>query len=103
MSRFVFDRFYQVDNSLTRMAQGTGIGLALVKELAELMGRTIAVKSALGKGASFTLKLPVSNVAEQLDEQFAEPVGMDVPNGVQSISIHDKAGSGNRRNSGAVD
>ncbi|MEZ4921494.1 MAG: ATP-binding protein [Saprospiraceae bacterium] len=90
---FVFDRFYQVDNSLTRMAQGPGIGLALVKELAELMGGTIAVKSALGKGASFTLKLPVSNVAERLDEQFAEPVGMDVPNGVQSISIHDKAGS----------
>ncbi|HFA48869.1 MAG TPA: response regulator [Bacteroidetes bacterium] len=52
----IFERFYQADNP-TR--QGTGIGLALAKELVELMGGTIRVFSEVGKGAEFTLRLPI--------------------------------------------
>lgn len=55
----IFDRFYQADNSNTRKGDGTGIGLALTKELIELMGGTITVNSQLGKGTSFTLLLPI--------------------------------------------
>ncbi|UHG93149.1 hybrid sensor histidine kinase/response regulator transcription factor [Spirosoma oryzicola] len=55
----VFDRFYQVDSSHTRAYEGTGIGLALVKELIELMGGTIAVDSQVGVGTTFTILLPV--------------------------------------------
>ncbi|MEQ1745704.1 MAG: ATP-binding protein, partial [Saprospiraceae bacterium] len=60
----IFDRFYQVDGSHTRSGEGTGIGLALSKELAELMGGGISVESEAGKGAAFTFWLPVgmSNV-----------------------------------------
>ncbi|MFD2573604.1 two-component regulator propeller domain-containing protein [Spirosoma soli] len=58
----VFDRFYQVDDSRTRAYEGTGIGLALVKELTELMKGTIGVESQRDSGTVFTLKLPVQIV-----------------------------------------
>ncbi|MDR3459192.1 MAG: ATP-binding protein [Verrucomicrobiae bacterium] len=55
---FVFDRFWQEDSSSKRKFQGVGIGLALVKELTEMMGGLVTVQSQLGKGATFTVKLP---------------------------------------------
>jgi signal transduction histidine kinase len=54
----VFDRFWQADNSSKRQFQGVGIGLALVKELTEMMNGIVSVQSQLGKGAVFALKLP---------------------------------------------
>lgn len=54
----IFDQFYQVDSSLTREAPGAGIGLALVKAIAELHGGGISVESALGKGSCFRVTLP---------------------------------------------
>lgn len=56
---FIFDRFYQVDNSTTRSGEGTGIGLTLSQELVRLMGGEILVTSELGKGSEFTVILPV--------------------------------------------
>ena len=58
----VFDRFYQVDGSHTRAGEGTGIGLALSKELAERMGGGIRVESELGVGSVFTFWLPIRSV-----------------------------------------
>jgi len=61
----IFDRFYQVDpdeSGHTRAGEGTGIGLALSKELAELMGGGIAVESELGTGSVFTFWLPFASV-----------------------------------------
>ncbi len=55
---FVFDRFWQEDGSSKRKFQGVGIGLALVKELTDTMGGTVTVESQLGKGTTFTVKLP---------------------------------------------
>ncbi|MCY7355906.1 MAG: hypothetical protein LH609_00225, partial [Rudanella sp.] len=55
----IFDRFYQVDDTHTRAYDGTGIGLALVKELIDMLGGTISVASEPGKGTTFTLHLPV--------------------------------------------
>jgi signal transduction histidine kinase len=55
---FVFDRFWQADGSTKRKFQGVGIGLALVKELTEMMQGSVSVQSQSGNGATFTVKLP---------------------------------------------
>lgn len=62
---FIFKRFAQVDKSITRKKEGSGIGLALVKSLVEIHGGTIRVKSELGKGSEFTITLPVKAMNTQ--------------------------------------
>lgn len=54
----IFDRFYQVQNDNQRNYEGTGIGLALVKELVEVLDGDISVTSQVGKGSTFIVKLP---------------------------------------------
>ncbi len=56
----IFERFYQADGSAIRSQGGTGIGLSLVKEMAELMGGHIRVDSEPGKYSRFLVGLPVS-------------------------------------------
>ena len=60
---FIFDRFYQADDSTTRKGEGTGIGLSLTKELVIMMGGTITVNSTLDKGSEFTILFPVKRSA----------------------------------------
>lgn len=55
----VFNDFYRVDNSLSRSTSGTGIGLALVKKFAGLMGGTVSAKNNDGPGCTITISLPV--------------------------------------------
>jgi signal transduction histidine kinase len=66
---FVFDRFYQADDSATRQAEGTGIGLTLTKELVHLLGGQISVKSRPGEGSTFIVTLPVTRFAEKQQPQ----------------------------------
>ena len=54
----LFRPFQQVDSSLTRRHEGTGLGLALTKRFAELHGGTVSFRSALGKGSTFRIWLP---------------------------------------------
>lgn len=65
----IFERFGQVDSSLTRQAEGTGIGLSLVKLFVEALGGTIALKSKIGKGSTFTILLPATEAQENQAEQ----------------------------------
>jgi signal transduction histidine kinase len=53
----IFDEFRQVDSSLTRKHEGTGLGLALTRRLVELHGGEITVESELGKGSTFIVTL----------------------------------------------
>ncbi|WP_316929620.1 ATP-binding protein [Winogradskyella psychrotolerans] len=59
----VFNRFYQTDASTIRKHEGTGIGLALTKELVELMNGNINVKSTLEKGSEFSVTIPITRKA----------------------------------------
>ncbi|MET0814234.1 MAG: PAS domain S-box protein, partial [Pseudoxanthomonas sp.] len=63
----LFRAFSQIDSSLARKFEGTGLGLAMVKQLAELHGGAVAVASAEGEGARFAAWLPL-RVAESVDE-----------------------------------
>jgi len=64
----VFERFVQVDGSSSREFSGTGLGLALAKELVELHGGQIYVKSQLGKGSRFWFDLPLAPVETRPNE-----------------------------------
>ncbi len=59
MSR-IFDRFYQADSSATRNFGGMGLGLYIVRQFTDILGGSIEAKSALGKGSTFTVTLPVT-------------------------------------------
>lgn len=60
----IFERFGQVDSSLSRQAEGTGIGLSLVKKLTEALGGSISVKSKVSAGSTFIVRLPNSKINE---------------------------------------
>ena len=65
----IFERFFKADKV---SAQGSGIGLALTKAFVELHGGTISVNSALGKGTTFTVQIPIRHIANEA-AQSAEP------------------------------
>lgn len=60
----IFDRFYQADNLEKAKSGGTGIGLALTRELVEQMGGEISVISVIGTGSTFTARWPITRLAE---------------------------------------
>ena len=61
----IFERFIQVDRSLTRNHEGSGIGLSLVSALVSLLGGEISVESEYGVGSKFVIKLPATLVEEK--------------------------------------
>lgn len=57
----IFERFYRVDKSRSRETGGTGLGLAIVKHAALLHGGSVEVTSEVGRGSTFTVRLPAAN------------------------------------------
>jgi two-component system, OmpR family, sensor histidine kinase SenX3 len=56
----VFERFYRVDRARSRETGGTGLGLAIVKHVAENHGGSVSVRSELGQGSTFEVRLPAA-------------------------------------------
>ena len=67
----IFDRFYQVDSTVNRSYEGTGIGLALVRELVDVLQGTISVASTEGKGTTFCVALPLSTATRPAEKTTA--------------------------------
>ncbi len=82
----LFQAFSQIDSSLARKFEGTGLGLAMVKQLAELHGGTVAVASAEGEGARFAVWLPLRTL-EQAATAMPHSPGVGV--GITTIAAAD--------------
>ena len=65
--QMIFERFRQVDKSLTRNHEGSGIGLSLVKSLVEMQGGNISLESEEGKGSAFILEFLVRILEEEMN------------------------------------
>jgi CheY-like chemotaxis protein/AraC-like DNA-binding protein len=70
----IFDRFYQSDGTHTRQGEGTGIGLALTRELVKIMEGTISVKSIKGKGSEFEVNVPFWKILNFQESSQKTPV-----------------------------
>lgn len=83
----VFDRFYQSENSRWRKNKGTGIGLALVKDLVELHEGTIDLKSISGVGTEITILLPLEqkllNQGAEMEIPAMEPIDPDMETAIE--------------------
>jgi K+-sensing histidine kinase KdpD len=71
----VFERFFQVDQTSTRRAGGTGLGLYICRKLAEILGGSLALERSDAAGTVFTLRLPASSVlkVQGPSEEGGEP------------------------------
>lgn len=85
----IFDRFYQVDHGINHNAEGSGIGLALVKELVSLMEGKIKVKSKTGKGTEFILLMPIkqNDILSPVSLEEIQPPTINVPKHAQQAPL----------------
>ncbi len=73
----IFDRFSQINGSMTRSAEGSGIGLYLVKTLLQMQGANIRVNSIIGEGSEFIIEFPAfddyeyNHASEDFDSDFS--------------------------------
>ena len=71
--KHLFQEFHQVDSSISRSQEGTGLGLALTRRFVQLHGGAVSVVSERGKGSTFTLRLPLVQRAMDVPALASEP------------------------------
>lgn len=70
----IFNRFEQIDDSMSRKAEGTGLGLAMVRELTKLHRGNVTVTSKLGQGTTFHVEWPLNPVSDVTDKNAPQTV-----------------------------
>jgi signal transduction histidine kinase/ActR/RegA family two-component response regulator len=88
----LFRPFQQVDASLNRRHEGTGLGLALTKRLAELHGGTVSLNSQVNQGSTFKVWLPLTEMRQQLQQlnrQHSSNSAVELTQGATEISDAD--------------
>ena len=85
----LFRPFSQIDSGLARQFEGTGLGLAMVKLLAELHGGAVAVESSVGHGSCFTVWLPLRSPEERAvpKARVSDEHRMEVPAGTRTALV----------------
>ena len=83
---FIFDRFYRAGEEVDGSIPGSGLGLALVKEMVKLLGGTIALKSVYGKGTEFFISLPLTYNAPLQEKQQLNGLEVKVSTDITSIN-----------------
>lgn len=71
--QLIFEEFSQIENALQRKVKGTGLGLPLCRNLAKLLRGDVAVVSSPGEGSTFSLTLPVSIIAAEMNNDLPPP------------------------------
>ena len=75
----IFEEFQQLDSSIGRAQQGTGLGLTLTRRFAHLHNGEVSVRSRVGKGSTFTLSLPVRSAELAPAEEETDGVLVEMP------------------------
>lgn len=87
----IFDAFTRAENSTTNKVQGTGLGMAITKNIVELMGGTIDVSSEIDKGSIFKVELEFRVPEDQMDKQFWKKSGIAR---ILAVGASEEAGRG---------
>lgn len=91
----LFEPFFQVESGMSRSYGGTGLGLAISRQLAHAMGGNVRVRSAVGRGSVFTVRLLLAECAERapvpIIERVVSPAALSVARGKTILLVEDNA------------